>query len=282
MKKFVLLAAAVAVSPVASANTCAEQMKIRGIYLTEERIEVETKKEGVTFGKIMDCLHVNSERLGDLKFKKPSKEEAAVSFGKGQRVNVSKGEYFPFWWTLSYQHSTENLSGDSDLELQILSHHITLTRKNRLARSLFIDFMGGLVVSRAHLIHPDTQYDAANDWAPAAGARLWFQLPRNHEIYLNTNFDRFYKFDTDGDEFVYRGHLNLGWDGQVSQGLFLGLSGGLNTLLEDGGPAEEFGGSVRFTHYDLSLSYRIQYERVELETDDVNGFRHTFAFQYQF
>lgn len=282
MKKFILSAAVFAVSQLASANTCAEQMKIREIHLTEERIEVETKKEGVTFGKIMDCLHVNSERLGDLKFKKPSKAEAAVSFGKGQRVTVSKGEYFPFWWTLSYQHVTENLSGDSELELQLLSHHFTLTRKNRLARSLFVDVMGGLVLTRAHLIEPDTQVDAANDWAPTAGLRMWYQLPRNNEIYLMSDFDRFYTFDTSGDKFVYRGHVRFGWEGQLQTGFSLGAFGGLNTLLEDGAPAEEFGGLAKFTYYNLSLSYRLMYERVKTDDTDVNGFRHTFAFLYQF
>lgn len=266
----------------AQANTCAQQMKIREIHLTEERIEVETKKEGVTFGKIMDCLHVNSERLGDLKFKKPSKSEASVSFGKGQLVTVSKGEYDPFYWTVGYQHNTENLSGDSDLDLMLLSHHFTLTRKNRIGRSLFFDLIGGIVVTRAHLSEPDTQNDSANDWAPTGGLRLWYQLARSQEIYLLSDFDRFYKFDSEGDEFVYRGHVRLGWEGRVGPGFSLGATAGLNTLLEDGAPAEEIGGLTKFTYYDFSLSYRFMYERVKTDETDVSGFRHTFAFLYQF
>ena len=282
MKNLILVTAIVFATPSAFANTCAEQMKIREIHLTEERIEVETKKEGVTFGKIMDCLHINRERLGDLKFKKPSKEEGAVSFGKGQLITVSKGEYDPFFWTLAYHHSTENLSDDDDLRLLQLSHHFTLTKKNRIARSFFVDLMGGIVVTRAHLTEPDTQYDAANDWAPTAGLRFWFQLPRNSEIYLLSDFDRFYTFDNDGDEFVYRGHVKLGWEGQVGTGFSIGAFAGMNTLLEDGAPAEEFGGLAKFTYYDLSFSYRPMYERVKTDDSDVSGFRHTFAFLYQF
>lgn len=282
MNKFILLAASLLLISVARANTCAQSMKVKEIHLTEERIEIETKKEGVTFGKIMHCLDVNSERLGDLKFKKPSKEEAKVSFGKGQRVTVSKGEYDPFWWTLSYQHNSEYLYGDDDLKFLLLSHYFSLTKKFRIARSFFLDLTGGVVVSRGHLIDPDVQFDASNDWAPAGGLRFWYQLPRNQEIYLQSEFDRFYSFDLSSDEFVYRGHLRFGWEGQVARGFSLGATAGINTLLEDGTPAEEYGGSMKFTYYDLSLSYRFLFERVAIAEDDVTGSRHTFSFSYQF
>lgn len=282
MNKFLFVFSILILSRGVHSNTCAQQIKVRGIFLTEQRIEIETKKEGVTFGKIMDCLHANRENLGDMKFKKPSKKEAAVSFGIGQRVTVSRGEYEPFYWTAAYQHHSENLSGDDDLDLTIISHHLTLTRKNPLSRSLFLDVTGGLIFTRAHLAEPDTQYDAANDVAPTFGLRLWYQLPRNHEIYLGTHSDRFYTFDNSGDKFVYRAHMKLGWEGQVARGFSLGANAGFNTLLEDGGPAEEFGGLMKFTYYNVSLSYQLQYERIENEETDVKGFRHIISFLAQF
>lgn len=264
------------------AGTCSQQLKVREIHLTEQRIEVETKKEGVTFGKIMECLHANSENLGDLKFKKPSKKEAAVSFGIGQRLTISRGEYEPFFWTAAYQHAFENLSdAQDDVDFSLVSHHFSLTRKNPLKRSLFLDVTGGIVFTRAHLSEPDTQYDSANDLAFTGGARLWYQLPKSHEIYVSTHLDRFYKFGNEGDLFVYRAHFNLGWEGQVLPGFSIGGYGGFNTL-KVGGPAEEFGGLLKFTYYNLSLSYRPQYERVDLKNDDVKGFRHAFSFLAQF
>ncbi len=281
MKKVLPLLACALISPNIFANTCAQQIKIREIHLTEQRIEVETKKEGVTFGKIMDCLHVNSERLGDLKFKKPSKEEAAVSFGKGQQITISRGEYEPFFWTASYQHSAESLTGNG-VNLMQIAHHLTLTRKNRLGRSLFLDLTGGIVVTRAHLISPDSQNDAANDLAAAGGLRLWFQLPRSNEIYMATDFDRFYTFDNNGDKFVYRGHLKLGWEGQVATGFSLGAFAGVNSLVENGGLAEEFGGMMKFTYYNFSFSYRPMYERIETEDSELKGFRHTLALRLEF
>ncbi len=272
----------VAISTSAFGGVCKDSIRLKGVYLTEKRVEVETKKDGVTFAQIIDCLRANSEQVGDFNFEKPTKEAGAKTFPAGKRVIVSKNEYDPHHWIFSYRHQAESLSGNSDVKIHFISQMLKLTRKNRLSDNVVLDVSGGVVISRAHLVNPDSAIDAANDVAATGGLRLRIRTSERQEFALSADADRFYILETNDDKFIYRGHARLGWEGTVSDLLVIGLHGGINALTEGGSVGSEGGVQFRFRFDQLTLFLGSQYESIALKEESIRGFAHSLGMEILF
>lgn len=268
------------------AGVCTESIGLKNVFLSEKRVEVVTKVEGVTLDLIIKCLRANSEQVGDFKFEKPSKEEGAKVFPKGKTVVVSRDEYDPHHWIFSYRHNSEHLSDSSDtndVRLLQVSQTLKITRKNRQSENVSLDVFGGLVLTRAHLVEPDSPMDAANDAAPTAGLRYRIRTAPRQEFHFGLDADRFYIIDTDGDDkFIYRGHFRLGWEGMLTDQLTIGLNGALNSLVEDGGLGYETGLHLKFRIDNFYFTLGSQYETVALDDATVRGLAHAFALEILF
>ncbi len=273
-----------AISSTAFAGECTESLRLKSVFLTEKRVEVVTKKDGVTFDTIIKCLRANSEQVGDFRFEKPSKEEGEKTFPAGKTVVVSRDEYDPHHWIFVYRHNSEHLSDDSnEVKLLQVSQSLILTYRNRQTENTWLNLSGGLLLTRAHLVEPDTAMDAANDAAPTAGLSLIIRTAPRQQFHFTANADRFYTIDTDGDDkFIYRGHALLGWNGILTEQLTIGLHGGVNSLVEDGGLGTEIGGQFKFRIDNFSFNLGTQYETVALEEESVRGFAHTFGMEILF
>lgn len=281
---FTLLVSVISTS--AFAGVCTDAIALKSVFLSEKRVEVVTKKDDVTLDLIIKCLRANSEQVGDFRFEKPSKEEGAKVFPKGKTVVVSRDEYDPHHWIFSYRHNSEHLSDSSDtndVRLLQVSQTLKITRKNRQSENTSLDVFGGLVLTRAHLIEPDTAMDAANDAAPTAGLRFRVRTAPRQEFHFGLDADRFYIIETDGDDkFIYRGHARLGWEGMLTDQLTIGISGGLNALVQDGGLGYETGLQFKYRIDNFTFNLGSQYETVALEDATVRGLAHSFGLEILF
>ncbi len=273
-----------AITSSAFAGECTDSLRLKSVFLSEKRVEVVTKKDGVTFDTIIKCLRANSEQVGDFKFEKPTKEEGEKTFPAGKTVVVSRDEYDPHHWVFSYRHNSEHLSDDdSGLKGLQVSQALTLTYRNRQTENTWFNLTAGLLLTRSHLIEPDAAFDAANDAAPTAGVSLIIRTAPRQQFNFTSFADRFYIIDTDGDDkFIYRIHGRLGWEGMLNDQFSVALHGGVNSLVEDGGIAPEIGGQLKFRIDNFTFNLGTQYETITLNEDSVQGFAHVFGLDILF
>lgn len=282
MKMKILLAGLSALSMSAFGGVCSDSIRIKGVYMTEKRVEVETKKDNVSLAQIITCLRANSDELGGFRFEKPSKEDGKKTFKLGKRVMISRDEYDPHHWIFSYRHTSELLRGPDSFKQQQISQILRLTRKNRLSENLILDVFGGIVISRGHLINPDAAADAANDVAPQGGLRLRIRTAPKQEFSFGLETDRFYYIDTTRDTFAYRGHFRIGWEGMISDAFSVAPGAGVNKLSKTGSMGQEIGLQFKFRVDHFTFVVGSQYETVGIKDATLRGFAHSAGLELLF
>lgn len=285
MHKLILLSLIlVASTHVHAEKRCSKLIKLRDVHMTEKRVEVVAIHEGVTYGRIIECLTLNSDQIGDLRFKTPTPELSGKKFARGQRIIISKHNYDPFNWVARYRYVSEAVDGDGDLSFTQHAHDVTLFRKLPLERGAYLDIGLGMRFSRAFIEAPEVYSQGENDFSAIGEARLRFLLPHENQISLGMELDRHLvvRGGVNDEAFFMRYLAGLGWEKVLFDQLTVGLSGGTNFMEGELSPGIQFGGELRYRIDNFHFGYRYRFLRVKTmnSNDEVHG--HTASLSVEF
>ncbi len=289
MRQIIYILLFVSFSTAAFAESkCSQAIKITRIYYTEKRIELMVKKTGVSYRQILNCLNYNSSKLGDMKFTKPTKNEAKKKFKAGDKVVVSKDRFEYFRWEIQSQVTGEQVNGLDEMDLNIFFGQIKLVRKLPVGKYSYFNLGLGLQFSTSVIEGDDITSRYRNDASPVGLLNFTHILDTGHRLFGEISSDRVAVVEPGTGsrlrryQFSHRFTHLAGADFIVADGMHLGLFGGVNHLFRDGAIQPVFGTklSQQFGQYNLGLRYRRQIISFLNETVTSNQFGLLFGYSY--